>query len=47
MSLDGFDATHIALTIGDGDARSITAAGQLASLLDWQSLAEVRTRASP
>src|SRR5262249_51378553 len=23
MSLDGFDATHIALTIGDGDARSI------------------------
>ncbi len=47
MSLDGFDATHIALTIGDGDARSIAAAGQLASLLDWQSLAEVRTRASP
>jgi hypothetical protein len=47
MSLDGFDATHIALTIGDGDARSIAAAGQLASLLDWQTLAEVRTRVSP
>lgn len=47
MSLDGFDATHIALTIGDGDARSIAAAGQLASLLEWQSIAEVRKRASP
>ncbi|WP_447726466.1 transglutaminase-like domain-containing protein [Sphingomonas koreensis] len=47
MSLDGFDATHIALTIGNGDARSITAAGQLASLLEWQSIAEVRKRASP
>lgn len=47
MSLDGFDSTHVALTIGDGDARSIAAAGQLAGLLDWQSLAEVRKRASP
>lgn len=47
MSLDGFDATHIALTVGDGDARSIAAAGQLASLLEWQSIAEVRKRASP
>lgn len=47
MSLEEFDATHIALTIGDGDARSIGAAGQLASLLDWQSLAEVRKRVSP
>jgi Transglutaminase-like superfamily len=37
-----FDSTHIALTIGDGDARSIVAAGQLASLLRFDSLAEVR-----
>lgn len=47
MSLDGFDATHIALTVGDGDARSIAAAGQLASLLVWQQMNEVRKRASP
>jgi hypothetical protein len=43
-ALDRFDATHIALTIGDGDSRSIAEAGQLASLLEWQSMAEVRTR---
>jgi hypothetical protein len=43
-ALKSFDSTHIALTIGDGDRRSITAAGQLASLLRWDSLAEVRSR---
>jgi transglutaminase-like putative cysteine protease len=43
-ALDGFDATHIALTIGDGDARSVGAASQLASLLQWQEMAEVRRR---
>ncbi|MEG3144020.1 transglutaminase-like domain-containing protein [Sphingomonas sp. RT2P30] len=42
MSLDGFDATHIALTVGDGDARSVLAVGALASLLVWQDMAEVR-----
>jgi hypothetical protein len=43
-ALDRFDATHIALTIGDGDARSIAAANQLASLLLWQGMTEVRAR---
>jgi hypothetical protein len=42
MSLDGFDATHIALTVGDGDARSVLAVGELASLLEWKDMAEVR-----
>jgi len=43
-ALDRFDATHIALIIGDGDARSIEAANQLASLLLWQGMTEVRAR---
>lgn len=43
MSLDGFDSTHVALTVGDGDARSVLAASQLASLLDWTRMAQVRT----
>lgn len=42
LALLQFDSTHIALTIGDGDPRSIAAAGQLASLLRFDSLAEVR-----
>ena len=33
-ALERFDSSHIALTVGDGDARSIGAANQLASLLD-------------
>ena len=44
LALGAFDSTHIALTIGDGDARSVAAAGQLASLLIFDSLSEVRTR---
>jgi hypothetical protein len=44
LALGAFDSTHIALTIGDGDARSIAAAGQLASLLVFDGLAEVRVR---
>lgn len=43
-ALDRFDSTHIALVVGDGDARSIEAASQLASLLEWQSMTEVRVR---
>lgn len=43
-ALSGFDATHITLTIGDGDPRSISGANQLAGLLIWQSMTEVRTR---
>jgi hypothetical protein len=44
LALAEFSSTHIALTIGDGDPRSIAAAGQLASLLVFDGLAEVRTR---
>lgn len=43
-ALESFDSTHIALTIGDGDARSIQAASQLAGLLRWDAMGEVRTR---
>ena len=43
-ALDRFDSTHIALVVGDGDARSIEAANQLAGLLEWQSMTEVRAR---
>jgi len=44
LALDTFDSTHIALTVGDGDMRSVLAAGQLSSLLRWDSMTEVRTR---
>lgn len=44
LSLGDFDATHIALTVGDGDARSVMAANQLASLLRWDAMTEVRPR---
>lgn len=43
-ALLSFDSSHIALTVGDGDARSLGASGQLASLLAWKDLAEVRRR---
>lgn len=43
-ALFDFDSTHIALTIGDGDERSIGAASQLAGLLQWESMTEVRRR---
>jgi hypothetical protein len=46
LALMEFDSAHIALTIGDGDPRSIAAAGQLASLLSIDSLAEVRPSVS-
>ncbi len=42
LALDKFDSTHIALTVGDGDSRSVTAASQLASLLQWEAMTEVR-----
>lgn len=46
LALDEFDSTHIALTVGDGDPRSVLAAGQLASLLVWEGMTEVRARPS-
>lgn len=42
LALDAFDSTHIALTVGDGDERSLLAASQLAGLLEWKDMAEVR-----
>jgi hypothetical protein len=47
MALERFDSAHLALTIGDGDARSIMAASQLASLLNWEAMAEIRPRPRP
>jgi hypothetical protein len=47
LALDDFDATHIALTIGDGDARSVATANQLAGLLRLDGMVEVRKRPSP
>jgi hypothetical protein len=44
LALDSFDSSHIALTVGDGDSRSILAAGQLASLLEWKEMSEIRPR---
>jgi hypothetical protein len=44
-ALDTFDNTHIALVVGDGDQRELSAASELASLLVWDNIAEVR--ASP
>lgn len=41
-ALDSFDSTHIALIVGDGDMRYFTAAGQLATLLKWDGMTEVR-----
>ncbi|MEJ0059072.1 MAG: transglutaminase-like domain-containing protein [Terricaulis sp.] len=43
-AFERFDSGHIVLTIGDGDASSISAAGQLASLLRLETIAEVRPR---
>ncbi len=47
LALERFDSSHIALTIGDGDTRSIMAASQLASLLTWEAMMEVRPRPRP
>lgn len=44
LALDEFDATHLAISVGDGDSRSLSAASQLGSLLVWQDMKEVRVR---
>jgi Transglutaminase-like superfamily len=44
ISLEGFDASHIALSIGDGEPGSLTEASRLAALLEWQAMSEVRKR---
>ncbi len=43
-ALDDFDATHIALTISDGDPGSIQAGHQLAALLSWEAMTAVEKR---
>jgi hypothetical protein len=42
LALDKFTSTHIAVTVGDGDERSMLAARQLSGLLKWEDMAEVR-----
>ncbi len=44
ISLNGFDATHIALSLGDGEPEAMVEANQVAALLDWRAIAEVRKR---
>ena len=44
LALDEFDSTHIALAVGDGDERSLLAAGQRAGLLKWESIVEVKAK---
>jgi hypothetical protein len=44
MSLGAFDAAHIAFSMGDGDPRAITSSDQLAGLVDWVSMVEVKKR---
>jgi hypothetical protein len=44
LALDSFDSGHIAVTVGDGDPRSIAAAGQLLSLLRLDGMSEIRPR---
>ena len=44
MSLDGFDTTHVAFSIGEGDPTSIAAAHQMAGMLNWEAVNEVRRR---
>ncbi len=46
-ALGDFDATHIALSINDGDDRSAFAAQQLAGLLTFEAVEEVRARPAP
>jgi len=47
ISVDGFDATHIALAVGDGEPQSIVRGWRLAAMLDWRSLAQVKSAFSP
>jgi hypothetical protein len=43
-ALGDFDTTHITVTVGDGDLATMAASGQLASLLTWDAMNEVRAR---
>jgi hypothetical protein len=43
-ALGDFDSTHVALNINDGDERSAFASQQLAGLLRWDGMQEVKAR---
>lgn len=43
-ALDSFDSTHIAVIVGDGGQRAALAANQLAGLLQWDGMGEVKKR---
>jgi hypothetical protein len=42
ISLNGFDATHIALSLSDGEPEAMIEARQIAALLEWRAISEVR-----
>lgn len=44
ISLNGFDATHIALSLSDGEPEAMVEARQIAALLEWRAISEVRKR---
>ncbi len=44
MSLGQFDSTHIVFSLGNGDPRAISASDQLAGMVDWVSMVEVKKR---
>ena len=46
-ALDGFDSTHIAFTVSDGDPQSISAGHRLAGLLSFRKISEIRNRPRP
>jgi hypothetical protein len=47
ISLEEFDATHIALSVNEGEASALASAQQLSSQLEWRRMSEVRDSASP
>lgn len=44
ISLNGFDATHVALSLSDGEPEAMVEARQIAALLEWRAISEVRKR---
>lgn len=44
ISLDGYDASHIALALSDGEPAAYREAGRLAALIELKSMREVRKR---
>ncbi|MFO1239019.1 MAG: transglutaminase-like domain-containing protein [Sphingomonadaceae bacterium] len=42
ISIGTFDATHIALSLGDGEPEAILSGWQIGALLKWRDMAEIR-----